>query len=152
LTAEWALPDSRWMQVSRYYQQLERYFGAFPRAQIHVMLFDDLKTDAAGAVQGVYRWLGIDSGFVPDFDTPHALGGMPASRFLEGLFTSSAIGRVVRPWVPKQATNWVKRLRSRNLRQAPSLPKDLRQELTRPFHEDIRKTSELIGRDLQHWM
>jgi len=152
VTAEWAVPDSRWMQVSRYYQQLERYFGAFPRDQIHVMLFDDLKTDAAGAVQGVYRWLGIDSGFVPDFDTPHALGGMPANRFLEGLFTSSAIGRVVRPWVPKQATNWVKRLRSRNLRQAPSLPKDLRQELTRPFHDDIRKTSELIGRDLQHWM
>jgi hypothetical protein len=54
--------------------------------------------------------------------------------------------------VPKQATNWVKRLRSRNLRQAPPLPRDLRRELTRPFQEDIRKTSELIGRDLQHWL
>jgi hypothetical protein len=116
------------------------------------MLFDDLKTNPAGAVQGVYRWLGIDSGFVPDFETPHAIGGMPASRFLEGLFTTSAISRVVRPWVPRQATNWVKRLRSRNLRQAPPLPKDLKQELTQTFHEDIRKTSELISRDLQHWL
>jgi hypothetical protein len=150
--AEWARSDSRWMQVSRYYQQLARYFAAFPRDQIHVMLFDDLKTNPAGAVQGVYRWLGIDSGFVPDFETPHAIGGMPASRFLEGLFTTSAISRVVRPWVPRQATNWVKRLRSRNLRQAPPLPKDLKQELTQTFHEDIRKTSELISRDLQHWL
>ena len=43
--AEWARPDSRWMQVSRYYQQLARYFAAFPRDQIHVMLFDDFKTN-----------------------------------------------------------------------------------------------------------
>ena len=150
--AEWARPDSRWMQVSRYYQQLARYFAAFPRDQIHVMLFDDLKTNPAAAVQGVYRWLSIDSGFVPDFETPHAIGGMPASRFLEGLFTTSAISKLVRPWVPKRATNWVKRLRSRNLRQAPPLLKNLRQELTQLFHEDIRKTSELIGRDLQHWL
>jgi hypothetical protein len=151
-TAEWARPDSRWMQVSRYYEQLARFFAAFPRDQIHVMLFDDLKTNPAGAVQGVYRWLEVDPCFAPDFETPHAVGGMPASRFLEGLFTTSAISKAVRPWVPKQATNWVKRLRSRNLRQAPPLPKGLKQELTRTFHEDIRKTSEVIGRDLQHWL
>jgi Sulfotransferase family len=151
-SSEWARPDSRWMQVSRYHQQLSRYFAAFPRDQIHVIVFDDLKTNPAGVVQDVYRAVGVDPGFTPDLDTPHAAGGMPASRLLEGFFTASAISKAVRPWVPKQATNWVKRLRSRNLRQAPPLPKDLKRELTRPFHEDIRKTSELIGRDLQHWL
>jgi hypothetical protein len=46
----------------------------------------------------------------------------------------------------------VKRLRSRNLRRAPSLPPDLRRELTGHFRDDIGRTSELIGRSLQHWL
>lgn len=150
--AEWARADSRWMQVSRYSEQLERYYRLFPRNQIHVLLFDDLKSNPASTVQHVYRLLEVDPSFVPDFDTPHAVGGMPASRFLEGLFTSSAISKAVRPWVPRQATNWVKRLRSRNLRQAPQLPGDLRRELTRSFEPDIRSTSQLIGRNLDHWL
>jgi hypothetical protein len=151
-TSGWARPDSRWMQVSRYYEQLSRYFAAFPRNQIHVILFDDLKASPAGVMEEVYRAVGVDPGFTPDFDTPHAAGGMPASRLLEGFLTTSAISKAVRPWIPKQATNWVKRLRSQNLRQAPPLPRELRRQLTRPFGDDIRKTSELIGRDLQHWL
>ena len=30
-TAVWARPDSRWMSVSRYHEQLSRYFDGFPR-------------------------------------------------------------------------------------------------------------------------
>jgi hypothetical protein len=151
-TSEWARPDSRWMQVSRYYEQLSRYFAVFPRDQIHVMLFDDLKANPAGAVQEVYRRIGVDPAFIPDFETPHAVGGMPASRFLEGLFTTSALSKVVRPWMPKRATNWVKRLRGRNMRQAPPLPPELKRELTSHFREDIGRTSDLIGRSLVHWL
>jgi hypothetical protein len=153
LTAKsaWAQPDSRWMQVSRYYEQISRYFAAFPRDQIDIIIFDDLKRDPAGVVQQVYRGVGVDPEFVPDFDTPHAIGGIPASRLLEGLFTTSALSAAIRPWVPKRATNWVKRLRSRNMRQAPPLPAELRRELTSYFHEDIDKTSALIGRSLAHW-
>jgi hypothetical protein len=150
--ADWARPSSRWMQVSRYHVQLARYFTAFPRSQIHVSLFDDLKRNPAGVVQNVYQVIGVDPAFVPDFDTPHAIGGMPASRLLEGLFTASAISMAIRPWVPKQATNWVKRLRKRNMREAPPLPAELKQTLTAHFRDDIRKTSDLIGRDLQHWL
>lgn len=150
--AHWALPNSRWMQVSRYHEQLARYFAAFPRNQIHVILFDDLKRHPAAVVQDVYQVIGVDPGFVPDFDTPHAIGGMPASRLLEGFFTTSAISSAIRPWVPKQATNWVKRLRKRNMREAPPLPAELKRTLTAHFQEDIRSTSQLIGRDLQHWL
>jgi hypothetical protein len=148
----WARPDSHWMQISKYHGQLSRYFDAFPRGQIHVFLFDDLKQNQVGAVQGLYRFLGIDPGFVPDFTTPHAIGGLPASRLLEGIFTSRSIGSVVKSWIPRRAANWIRRLRSRNMRQAPPLPAELRRELTSHFRDDIAKTSELIGRDLSHWL
>ncbi|HEY3013432.1 MAG TPA: sulfotransferase [Chloroflexota bacterium] len=151
-TARWARPDSRWMVIGKYREQLSRYFAAFPRNQIHVILFDDLKRNSLGVVQDVYRFLEVDPAFVPDFDTPHAIGGVPASMLLEGFLTSNAVRSAVKPWVPKRAANWVRRLRSRNMRQAPPLPAELRSELTRPFRDDIAMTSELIGRSLDHWL
>jgi hypothetical protein len=151
-TSEWARRDSRWMQIGRYHEQLKRYFDVFPRSQIHVFLFDDLKRGTLPAVQNVYRFLGIDPTFVPDLEAPHNLGGMPASRLLEGFLTSRAIRSAVEPWIPKRAANWVRRFRQRNMRRAPPLPADLRKELTGHFREDIRRTAELVGRSLDHWL
>jgi hypothetical protein len=148
----WAQPDSRWMQISRYYAQLARYFDAFPRDQIHIFLFDDLKRNPLEAVQNVYRFLEVDPTFVPDLKTPHAPGGLPQSMLLEGLFTNPAVNLAVRPWVPSRAANWVRRFRTRNMRPPPPLPAELKQELTGHFRDDIRKTSDLIGVSLEHWL
>jgi hypothetical protein len=149
--SSWARPDSRWMQIGRYYQPLKRYFDRFPREQIHVFLFDDLKRDPVKTVQGIYRFLEVDSGFLPDFEAPHNQGGMPANRMLEGFFSNERLRSAVWPLVPKRAANWIRRIRSRNLRPAPSLPAELRRELTSELRDDILQTSELIGRSLDHW-
>jgi hypothetical protein len=151
-SAPWARPDSRWMQVSRYHRQLARYYEAFPRERIHVLLFDDIRKNAAAATQGVYRFLGVRDDFAPDTETPHAAGGVPASHLLEGLLTRSPISVALKRWVPTGAANWVRRLRGRTLRKAPALPAALRQELTSHFRDDIRGTSALIGRSLEHWL
>jgi hypothetical protein len=148
-TAAWAHPGSRWLQVSRYYPQLQRYFDAFPRQRIHVLLFDDLRRSATEAIRAIYAFLEVDPSFLPDLDTPHAPGGIPAIPMLEGLFSRAA---VLRPWVPTSAANWVRRMRARTLQKAPALPPGLRVEITAQFRDDIRQTSELIGRDLDHWL
>ena len=150
--SDWARPDSHWMRISRYHDQLTRYFDALPRNRIHVFLFDDLRRSPLPVMQDLYGFLNVDPAFVPDLATPHNVGGMPSSRLLEGLFTSSAIRSAVEPWVPKRAANWVRRLRTRNMRQAPPLPVGLRQELTHHFRDDIALTSQLIGRSLDHWL
>lgn len=151
-TAVWARPDSRWMQIGRYHEQLGRYFDAFPREQMHVFLYDDLRKNALDVMQGLYRFVGVDPTFVPDLGMRHAIGGMPASRLVEGMLTSKSIRSVVQPWIPKGAANWIRRLRSRNMLQAPPLPAELRKQLTGPFADDIAKTSRLLGRSLEHWL
>jgi len=151
-SSAWAQPDSRWMRIGRYHEQLCRYFDVFPRQQIQVHLFDDLKRDPVGVARQVYRFLGLDVAFAPDVQTPHALGGMPSSRTVERVLTNRKVGAWVKPWLPVRAAHWVRRLRARNLEKAPPLPVDLRQRLTEPFREDIRRTSELLGRSLDHWL
>lgn len=150
--APWAAADSRWMQVSRYHPQLERYYAVFPRSQIHVSLFDDLRRNPLGLVQDVYRFVGVDPGFSPDFETPHAIGGLPAIRLLEALLTNRAVHSVVKPLMPTRAANWVRRMRARNLKKAPALPPELKRELTGGFRDDIARTADVIGRNLDHWL
>jgi sulfotransferase family protein len=150
--AEWARPDSHWMRIGRYHSQLTRYYDVFPRTQIHVFLFDDLKRDVRGTMQQVYRFLEIDPTFVPDLETPHNVGGMPGNVLLERIVTNSTLRSLVAPLVPVRAANWVRRLRTRNMQQAPALPSALRRELTSYFRDDIVKTSNLIGRSLEHWL
>jgi Sulfotransferase family len=152
LDSEWARPDSRWMQIGKYHEQLRRYLDVFPREQMHIFLFDDLKVGALQTVQNVYRFLDVDPRFVPDFDAPHNIGGMPDNRVLEGLLTSRTIRAAVEPWVPKAAANWVRRLRTRNMRRPPPLPPEVRAQLTRHFRDGILRTSDLIGRNLDHWL
>jgi hypothetical protein len=88
------------MRISQYHEQLTRYFDAFPRDQIHVGLFHDLKRDAMGFTQDEYHFLEVDPGFVPGVATPHAPGGMPVNRTLENFLTSSALRHAVKPWHP----------------------------------------------------
>ena len=148
----WAHPDSHWMRISRYHHALSRYFGAFPRSQIHVFLFDDLKRDPRGVIRELYGSLEVDPAFAPDLETPHNVGGLPTSMTLERFLTSHAIRRMAEPLIPKRLADRVRRLRTRNLRGAPALPAALRSELIEHFRDDIAKTSELIGRSLEHWL
>jgi hypothetical protein len=151
-TADWTRPDSRWMRIGRYHDQLARYYEIFPRDQIYLYLFDDLKQEPREAVQAVYRFLRIDPAFVPDFETPHNIGGMPMNLLLERLFSNPGLRSAVWPLIPRRAANWLRRLRTRNMQQAPHLPAHLRQELTRYFRSDIERTSELTSRSLEHWL
>jgi hypothetical protein len=150
--AVWARPDSRWMDVSRYHAQLARYYETFPRDRIHVFLFDDLKRSTVDAVQTVYRFLAVDPSVVPDLETSHNVGGVPASRALESFLTNRGLRAVVEPWIPRRAADWVRRIRTSNMRKAPPLPAELRKELTSRFRDDILSTSRLIGRSLDHWL
>lgn len=151
-SAPWARPDSHWMRIGRYHEQLSRYFELFPRDQISVFLFDDLKRNAVGVVQELYRFVGVDPDFVPDVETPHNVGGTPVSPLLERVLTKSAIKSAVEPWMPKPAVNWLRRLRTRAMQQAPALPSEVRTELIGHFRDDIARSSELIGRSLDHWL
>lgn len=150
--AGWAQPSSHWMQLGRYHDQLTRYFEVFPREHIHVFLFDDLRRNPLETVQSIYSFLAADPEFVPDLDTPHNVGGLPASMALERFLTSKRIRAAMEPWIPRRVTNLVRRMRTSNLQPAPQLPAELRTTLSSHFSDDIVKTAALIGRDLSGWL
>jgi hypothetical protein len=116
-----------------------------------VFVFDDLKRIPQRGSRA-YRFVGVDPDVRPDLETPHNIGGMPASRGLERLLTSHRLQSLLEPLVPKRLADRVRRIRTKNLRRAPSLPTALRAELIERFRDDIERTSELTGHDLTAWL
>jgi len=151
-TAAWTQPYSHWMQIGLYHSLLSRYYDVFPSEQIHVFLFDDLRKNSREVMQNIYRFLGVNSSFDPDFETPHNVGGVPASMLLERVLTNSPVKATLEPLLPRWASDGVRRFRGRTMRKAQSLPPELRQNLVHHFRDDIAKTSDLIGRSLEHWL
>ena len=140
-----------------YSEQIARYFEVFPREQIHIVLFDDMKRDLLGTVQGIYRFLGVDPTFEPLLDSRNA------SQFPFSVRFQAFIGRRWRgnPLCP------AKPLRTRDRTHYPiamsingllgnylkdEMRPDTRRALAQRFAPDIEKTAALIGRDLNHWV
>lgn len=150
--AEWVQPDSHWMVLGRYHEQLSRYYDLFPRDRIHVFLAEHLKRDTMATLRGIFAFLGVDQDFTPDITTPHNVGGVPSSLLLERLLTNQRLRSLVKPLVPRALADRIRSLRTANMQKPPPLPQDLRRKMTESLSVEIEKTSELTGLDLSHWL
>ncbi len=152
ISADWAQPDSHWMTLGRYHEQLARYFDRFPRDQIHILLATDLREDTTRTVQAIYRFLGVDPTFEPDLGTPHNVGGVPTNMLLERVLTNQKVRSALRPVVPRRVADRLRRLRTSNMDTPPPLPPELREQMTAHLETQIRATGRLVGIDLDHWL
>jgi len=135
-----------------YHQRLKRFFDCFPREQIQVLLFDDLKRDPAAVMREVFGFVGADAGFVPDTGARHKPANVPRSRMLNRVLYRPAVIRTAKAALPARAQEAAKRVRQLNLREPPTLPDDLRARLLEIYREDIERLEALVDRDLSVWL
>ena len=134
-----------------YHDRLARYFDLFPRAQMKIVLLDDLEAEPKRTVQDLFAFLGVDPGFTPDLSRISNPGGLPKSRLLHRVMNDRRMREAARRLLPARATERLKDLRSRNLQKKTMAPEDRAAGL-RFYEADIRATGKLIGRDLSHWL
>ncbi|MCC7416108.1 MAG: sulfotransferase [Acidobacteria bacterium] len=140
-----------------YAGQVARYLAEFPRAQVHVLLCDDLYRDPVTTCQEVYRFLGVDAGF-----RPHTERYYNESQFPLSVGVQYRLGRV---WSRHPMHAVVKNDRRTALRRKLFLlnarlgawrPRrfapETRARLMAGYRQDIERTSGLIGRPLDHWL
>jgi hypothetical protein len=139
--------------VARYAPQLTRYFDAFGRDRVHVILHDDLKRDAAGVYAGVCRFLGIDDTHRPSFEVVNP-NTRVRSRVVRDVLKFSAPVRTLARLLPRAARRRIaRRIVELNTQVEPRRPlspvlaRTLRDELA-PAVADVEA---LIGRDLAAW-
>lgn len=150
-----AIDALRYRAVSRLADQLERFQASFPAEQIHLVFFDDLRTDSRAVFAGVTRFLDIS----PLFRAPAVAlnsAGMPRWWRLQHwlMHPTPPFDRLAtslrRSDTAHGMRGWMLRL---NRRPAPRTPIDpaLRRALEDEFRPQVARLQELTGRDLTSW-
>lgn len=147
----------QYFEVGRLGAQLERAYESFPREQVKVIVFDDLRQDAAAVYRETLAFLGV-----PD-DGRTTFPRVNENKVHRDERLARLTQRPPRPLVAAargvkrvagiERLGLLDRVRRRNRevtsRGEPS-PAFVR-ELKDAFHDDVALLSELTGRDLSHW-
>jgi len=144
--------DRHVVRVGFYFEKLKRYFDRFPREQINVSLFDDLRKDALGFVRGIYRFLGVDPAFEPDVAVRYATGRIPRNSTLHAILSKARDSALLRSTTPVRVQNLFRALRDRNTDRDFKLPDPLRARLLELYRDDVLRVGDLIRKDLSHWL
>lgn len=152
--------------AARYTEQVQRYFGVFGRDRVHVIIFDDFRTDTEGVYRKTLEFLGAaPQGPAPAFDPVNAnVNGNESVRssFVRAILNDPLVrgtAITLRAWLPRSAFSLVQNVGLRlnalnfiNSREKRSpLAKELEQSLRRDFAPEVERLSALLRRDLTHW-
>ncbi len=126
----------RLLDRGRYATHLQRYLDLFPREQVHVSLFDDLRADPQAYADEVFTFLGARRLELPPADLKSR---MPAGRPRSAALATAA----------KSASKLVKRAGLRRLRSRVKRSVRVRQALYRPYEDDRPTVDPALAADLR---
>jgi hypothetical protein len=142
-------------EAASFFHQVERYFDAFGREHVHVILYDDLCINPARVYRHALEFLGVNAAFEPSFKVSNPNKQVRCALIQRLVYRPPFI---VRKLVPKlRRYQSVRALRDRvtavNSHEAPRPPMDsaLRCRLAAEFVTDIQRLGKLIDRDLSRW-
>ena len=139
------------LELGHYHEQINRYFGEFPRSQIHISYYEDLVSAPAQVLADLFTFLGVDPGFVPDISHHHNEPRIPKLSGATYLLKKWGAWSYLRKLAPRPLGP---RLQSLLMRSRGSLkiePTD-RAFLTDYYRDDITRLAVLLNRDLSAWL
>jgi Sulfotransferase family len=135
----------------RYGTQLTEYHRALDPAQVLVLLYDDLVSDASRTTKRVCAHLGVSDDVELDTSRRYNVAhGRPRSIRLHRLLTGrTRTNLALRRVLPRTAYNLIA---SRNIAPLPTFGPAERDRLTESFADDLALLETVIDRDLSHWL
>ena len=147
----------QYRSIACYTDQLERYFEVFGRDRVHVILFDDFRSDIRNTYRRTLEFLGASTNFEPPFEVKNPSKQVRSRRLQQFLLNPPEwIQAVARPILenPRLRRGIGGLARKLNTQVAHSLgmTPELRAELTEYFRPEVERLGRLLERDLSAWI
>ena len=144
------------IDLSRYAMQLNEYYKRFPRRNILLLNFDDLKCDAAKVMRRVCGFLDIDLSYeFKDLDVVHNsnMGRRPGElgHRLYRLRTWIPFWTQIAAAVTPRWRNAVQRILAREDASNVKLSAEQREFVVRALADDLRQLQTKLGFDISSW-
>jgi Sulfotransferase family len=140
-----------YVEMGRFAAQVERYYRAFGRDAVKVVLLEDMVAAPEETYREILLFLGVESTFRPEFrihnETPRH-GHL--ERVVTFVYKRLGVKHAVQLFLPYAARRkFLSFIRRKDLGKAASDPRDCR--LREQCAPDVDRLSALIERDLSHW-
>ncbi|NPB04761.1 MAG: sulfotransferase [Aquificae bacterium] len=140
----------RYVERSLYYEQVKRYLDTFPRENVLILLFDDLKSDPQKFFEKIFDFLEVQPIKYSDFERKNE-SLKPRFPVLNYVLYKTGIKRLISKYTPKPVKDYFKKLYYGGTYEY-EIDAETYNRLLEVFKSDIEKLSELIGRDLSGWL
>ena len=143
-----------YVRAGRYAQHLTNYLGHFPRKQLLVLFYEDLRDRPATLLRDVFRHLEVDEDVQPDTTAVYNRGGNPRSSAVHRLLNSPPprLRQVARRLMPDRTRRAVYlTAHQANLQRSADPPPDMVRRVREELLEDVAALEEMTGRDLTTW-
>lgn len=149
---EYAREDESVVGQGRYAEQLLRYYALFPKEQILVLVYEDIRKDPQAFISKIYRHVGVRDDFVPSMLTSEInVARMPklifierimhhVSEFLRAIGLHALVHAIRKSGLPDF-------VRKGNTKEETPLTVD-RDALKNAFKDDVQRLSQIMQRDL----
>ncbi len=150
------------LSSSQYYRQLKPFFDVFPRENIKVMFFRDLKNNNRGLLKDLCMFLNVKE-FCPEdidhkanptkivrfrilntiiYNTFSFTRNNPAFNFVPAFLKKTGLMSIM---------SLIQKLNTRPMDAKPEISKGLETRLKKYFKDDIENLENLLNRDLSDW-
>lgn len=140
-----------------YSEQLQRYLKLFPREQMLILIYEDIKKDPIAFMKRIYQFLGVDDTFVSSMvndeinvaRTPKLVGPERAMHHIAEFLRSHGFDRFVHMIRKTGITEGIRALNTKEgANRSEPLPFDV-VAYKRLFVEDVTSLSSLLDRDMR---
>jgi hypothetical protein len=153
--AGWA-PFWRYLALGRYGEQLQRLYTRFPREQVLVLRYRQLRDEPVPTLDRICGFLGVEVGLLREIPaanvTTHATASLK-NRILSGLLRAlTAIDRHLPAPVRHRGEDALSRMIQSEQRRRHLLTVEQRAELIPYFAADVALLQELTGESFADWL
>lgn len=146
-----------------YFTNLKRYFNVFPKENIKVFLQEDLKDNLHDTLNDIFQFLNVEKTVEVDGGVEYNKSGFIKNKFYDKTIGhNSIVKKLIKQTLPAGLYNqmknnqWLQKkvtdIQNKNL-DRPQLDEELYKRITNDvYSEEIKKLSQLINRDLSHWL
>jgi Sulfotransferase domain len=139
------------LELGRYTEQLKRYFGEFPRSQIHISYYEDLARAPARLLTDLFNFLDVEPNFVADVAHRHNTPRIPRFGSLSHWLKQSGAWPFLRGLAPQALHPRLTWLLMRPRNSLKIDPAD-RAYLVDYYRGEVAQLSALLDRDLSAWL
>lgn len=136
-----------------YFAQLSHYLEYFPRENLLILIYEEMKAGGQRAVGNCFEFLGVDPQLIPGTLGAKVNKGIAVSVFHYQIWGLRRAMKLLPRGIEKPLASVGRRIFERVPKRKGygSLAEDLRQELLGEFMPDIKQLEDFLGRDLSIW-